>query len=365
MLRSINYKRLYSRFGLNIKYGFKWNKPLLLSRLAYNGFKLAMGRAPLLRTVDFAPTYACNYRCEHCFASKFRDMDARLEMTLDDYRSCADQCMDLGAVHFAFQGGEPLVLSHLEDIIRACSPSKNLIAITTNASLLTVKRIRTLKQAGVDLFTISLDSGSADKHDGFRGVTGAFKRAVQAAKDALDEGVNVTFNAVVTHQSLYDDGLMTLIRFTEKLGTKLNVLYAVPVGEWSENESTLLTQEDKNYVQTLFDTYPHLRRDLDANYVKYGCGAMKEVVYIDCYGDVMACPFIHASIGNCMDEPMVRIWRRGMEIDHFKGYAPVCLAAEDHHFIKEHLLKSCRSSVLPVPGKVMFPDMGKHSQDIG
>ena len=353
----INWRRLYSRYGLNLKYGFKLNKPLLLRRLAHNGVRLLFGRGPLLRTVDFAPTYACNARCVHCFASKFRRTNQRKELTVSDYHRCAQESMRLGATHFAFQGGEPLLLKNLDQIIRACYPDRNLIAITTNAILLTPKRIKQLKEVGVDLFTISLDSGDPGKHDAFRRHKGAFDRAVQAAKDALRLGVSVTFNAVVNHQSLYDNGLLKLIHFSHDLGVKLNILYAVPIGEWAEDESILLTPEDNKYIDQLFASYPHLRRDLDANYVVRGCGAVKEVIYINCYGDVMPCPYVHASIGNLLDEPMERMWRRGMEIDHFREYAPICLAAEDLHFIREHLAKANHADQLPIPWSVMFPEI--------
>lgn len=353
----MNWRRFYSRYGLNLKYGFKFRKPKHTARVAFNLLRLLSGQGPLLRTVDFAPTYACNYNCTHCFASKFKRPISRKELSISDYQRCAEECMELGAVHFAFQGGEPLLVKSLEDIIRVCYPERNLIAITTNAFLLTRKRIENLKRAGADLFTISLDSGYREKHDAFRRHRGAYDRAVQATKDAMNLGMAVTFNAVVSHQTLYDDGLLKLIHFTRNLRVKLNIIYAVPIGEWAGDQSLILTTEDTRYIDKLFASYPHLRRDLDANYMVRGCGAMKEVIYVNCYGDVMACPFIHASIGNFMDEPMVQIWRRGMKIDHFREYETVCLAAEDKHFICEHLTKACHAERLPIPGHVMFPEI--------
>jgi len=362
MQNTWNWHRLYSRFGLNIKYGFRINKPLLLSRVAYNLLRLMVKRQPLLRTVDFAPTYACNFNCVHCFAVDFKKIDSRKIMTIEDYQRCAGEAMQLGAVHFAFQGGEPLILKNLEDIIRACQPHKNLIAVTTNALLLNRQRIAQLKKVGVDLFTISLDSGDAEMHDSFRRHKGAYNQAIQAAKDALDLGINVTFNAVVSHQSVHDVNFLNLVQYTRNMGVKLNILFAVPIGAWKDDESIILTPEDKEYLNKLFASFSHLRRDLDANYLAHGCGAMKEVIYVDCYGDIMPCPYIHASMGNILDAPLETIWRRGLKIDHFREYAPICLAAEDYHFIREHLSKACHAGSLPVAGDLMFPEMSRKSK---
>jgi MoaA/NifB/PqqE/SkfB family radical SAM enzyme len=271
--------------------------------------------------------------------------------------------MALGAVHFAFQGGEPLVLDNLEEIIGACYPDRNVIAVTTNATLLTISRVHSLRKAGVDLFTISLDSGNPEDHDSFRRHPGAYNKVMEAVRIAREEGVNVTFNAVVSHNNVHSEGLLSLIRMTAGMGVKLNLLYAVPIGEWMNRKDILLTSEDVRCLDRLFESYCHLRRDLDANYQVFGCGAMKEVLYIDCYGDVMPCPYIHASIGNVLEEPLAAIWQRGQTIDHFKAYVPICLAAEDPHFIAEHLSATHEAGRLPVEGARMFPELKASSGD--
>lgn len=265
--------------------------------------------------------------------------------------------MELGAVHFAFQGGEPLILDELEEIIRACQPERNLIAITTNTLLLTPKRIASLKKCGVDMFTISLDGGTPARHDTLRGKDGLFKQVLAAARNALAAGVNVTFNTVVSHDTLYDSGLIELIHLSKSLNTKLNLLYAVPIGNWAGKNGVVLTEADKRYLDRLFVCYHHLRRDLDANYRTYGCGAMKEVLYINCYGDVMPCPFIHASFGNVMHQSLASIWQSGLTLEMFRTYAPICLAAEDHDFIHQRLAVANSADRLPVAMDKMFPEL--------
>jgi MoaA/NifB/PqqE/SkfB family radical SAM enzyme len=74
-------------------------------------------------------------------------------------------------------GGEPLLRNDLEKIVQAWRvPNRApFIVVTTNATLLNLDRYRSLKEAGVDEFSISLDYPD-ERHDEFRGVPGLFRK---------------------------------------------------------------------------------------------------------------------------------------------------------------------------------------------
>lgn len=93
---------------------------------------------------------------------------------------------------------------------------------------------------------------------------------------------------------------------------------------------------------------PYIRTDFDANFVSWGCGALKEILYLTPYGDVLPCPFMHISFGNAKDEPIDVIRGRGLENEFFEGYHKKCLVAEDRDFIEKYLSKMHDVKNLPL-----------------
>ncbi|MDR3641685.1 MAG: radical SAM protein [Humidesulfovibrio sp.] len=346
---------------LNLRYAFRPGKPLLTLRLAAAVLKSWILGRPPLRYVDFAIDFACNLRCDHCFAQALID-PARTRMTPQDYRAVARQAMAMGAVNFSFQGGEPLLCSELPEIIKACSPHKNLISVTTNGTLLTQDRLEQLKALGVDILTVSLDSSIAAEHDSFRGVPGSYERTVAGVDRALAAGFRVSLGTVVTHASLRGPGLAGLIKFARDRGLLLYLILPVPAGKWMAASSMMLTQEDEGYVDELTRESPFIRIDFQANLGGYGCGAAKEILYLTPYGDVLPCPFMHISFGNARTELLAEIRAKMLANRYLDHYHGKCLVSTDAQFIKEHLSRTFTAGRLPMPAEQAFApqSQGEH-----
>jgi MoaA/NifB/PqqE/SkfB family radical SAM enzyme len=58
--------------------------------------------------------------------------------------------------------------------------------ISTNGTLITPEVARLLAEAGIGYVGVSLDAAAPERHDAFRGVTGAHARALQGLKNARD-----------------------------------------------------------------------------------------------------------------------------------------------------------------------------------
>ena len=338
---------------LNFKYAFRPRKPWLVGRLAWAVIRSYLFRRSTLRYVDFAIDFACNLRCEHCFAAALQ-APGRRQMMLDDYARVAKECMELGAVNFSFQGGEPLLFKQLGDIIAACRPHLNVVSVSTNGTLLTAERVANLKQMGVDILTISLDSAIAEEHDRFRGVVGTFAKTMAGIRLALKEKLRVTLGTVVTHQTLRSEGIAGLIRLAQELRVLLYFIWPVRAGHWLGNQEILLTPEDLEYIDELTRTSPYLRTDLQANMGFYGCGAVKEILYLTPYGDVLACPFLHISLGNIFQESVRTIRDRALKNPYFATYQPNCLASTDAAFIDKYLSKTFTAQQLPIAWNEVF-----------
>lgn len=355
IISRFNLGRMYSRYILSIKYGLKLNKPRLLLQILSNYFRIPFGYLPL-RTIDFAPTYQCNFQCKHCFASFLED-HSKTPLTIANYKNIADDAANLGAVHIAFQGGEPLILKDLGDLIEAIDPSRFIVSITTNGYLLTKEKMIEFKNRGVDMLTISIDSGIPEEHDTFRGTKGAFERAVNAIKLAMENGIGVCINTLVSHETIYSDGLKEIIALCDRLGIKLTLILPAMAGKWREAFTMRLDKKDYCYLNQLLKRFPFIRRDLDANYLYWGCGAVKEMLYINLYGDVFPCSFIHCCLGNIKEERLSKIRERGLKIEEFKHYHHNCLAAEDMNFIERRMCATIGREKLPIEFSEMFPEV--------
>jgi MoaA/NifB/PqqE/SkfB family radical SAM enzyme len=285
--------------------------------------------------VDLAIGFDCNLQCEHCFASALKN-DSRRKITPAEYKQIVKQAMKLGAVNFSFQGGEPILYPELPEFIKNSYPDRNLISVTTNATLLDEHKLLALKKAGVDILTISLDSAIPEEHDCFRGVKGAFNKTFNAIKLALKNGINVTLGAVVSHKNIRSQGLIDLIELAHKLNVIIFLALAVPLGKWAHNEDIILTEDDCAYLYNLVKKYPLLRTDFEANFIQWGCGAVKEILYLTPYGDVLGCPFLHFSLGNIFEESLKSIRDRALKNPYFDHYHRLCLAAEDREFMKKY-----------------------------
>jgi len=275
-------------------------------------------------------------------------------MTVDDYARVASECMSLGAVNFSFQGGEPLLFQGLGSIMAACHPTRNVISVTTNGTLLTPERVAELKRWGVDILTVSLDSAIADEHDRFRGVPGTFEKTMAGIKLALQEGLRVTLGTVVTHQTVRSEGIAALTRLAEELKVVLYFILPVPAGRWAKNREMRLTPEDLAYIDELTQHSTYLRTDFQANFGPYGCGAVKEILYLTPYGDVLPCPFLHISLGNVLEEPVNAIRNRALQNPYFAAYYQKCLASTDEEFIERYLSKTFEAAELPLRWDEVF-----------
>ncbi len=323
------------KYLINFRYAFRIKKPLLIARLISTYLKIIFLRRRPLRYVDFAIGFACNLNCEHCFATALQD-DSRRKIAPAEYRRVVEEAMRLGAVNFSFQGGEPLLYPELLEFIENSHPDRNLISVTTNGTLLDERKIGELKRAGVDILTVSLDSADPEIHDRFRGCPGSFAKTVSAIKLALENGLNVTLGAVVSRQNVRSREIINLIELAHELNVIIFLALAAPLGKWAQRGDVVLTPDDRSYLDRLRKSYPLLRTDFEANYVHRGCGAVKEILYLTPYGDVLGCPFLHFSLGNIFEEELAAIRERALRNPYFARYHHLCLAAEDRKFMEKY-----------------------------
>jgi hypothetical protein len=140
-----------------------------------------------------------------------------------------------------------------------------------------------------------------------------------------------------------------MIELTEELGVWCYFNLAVPAGNWRAQSELLFRPEDRVEMERIFAEHPHCRVDLTSNWLRYGCGAVKEKLYLTAYGDVIPCPFIQVGLGNLRHENVSVVRQRALRLPEFAEYSPICLAAEDRNFIERCPCYTQEAKHLPVP----------------
>ncbi len=329
-------------------------KPLVFEKIMKYAEKVKKGES--IAILQFQYDYTCNFNCQHCDITKLRLKAGRRFFTIKDVKELSRQADEMGLAHIVITGGEPLVFPDFDEIVKAIDPQKFYITSDTNGWFLDAKKAKHLKSIGLDKIQLSLDSLSVTEHDEFRRRAGSHERALRAIDASLDAGLNIILATVVTKQRVRSQEFIDFLEFAKKKGVGVFVTYAKPVGEWEGNFNVLVDKDDMDYLRSLekkYDVFTHLTPAYGLN---LGCIAVKRMVSITKYGDVMPCPYIHVSLGNFFEEPLKDIIARGMKIKHFAKFVDTCLIAEDRKFINEIEVKKISGKPLPVPYCQVFTE---------
>ncbi|MGE3980847.1 MAG: radical SAM/SPASM domain-containing protein [Candidatus Omnitrophota bacterium] len=319
---------------------------VVLPRIAKDYFDLLVLKKKVLRKVDIAIIAGCNAKCKFCFATTLEN-DQSPQLSLEEVKSIITQSIKLGAFTFEFIGGEPLMCHHLCDAIRFAKKSRSLVAVTTNGVLLTKKKVLELKEAGLDVVQISLDSADHKEHDESRGIKGCYEKIMQAIPWIRESGIELMLSTVATNQNLENDGLMKVIKFAEQLNVPITVNPASKSGEWRGKENILLTEKNKEAFHKIVRT-SHARWAGQVNFLGDGCPCGKEIIYITAFGHVIPCAFIQISYGNIRNESLEQIWDRLQAHKLVSERKKTCIAALDKNFIDQYINPLDRVENLPV-----------------
>ena len=186
--------------------------PMFLAKYAW----LTARRMPVL--VNFEVTLRCNARCGFCDYWK-TDPSARSQ----ELASYADAARFFSPMLVTFTGGEPLLRKDLESLVSAVARAVRLqyIILLTHGGMLSVDRARSLWDAGVNQFNISLDYLDG-RHDEARGIRGLTQRILTTVQGMRSAGIDsIRFNTVVKRDNL--DQIMPIVRLAVELGCGVNL----------------------------------------------------------------------------------------------------------------------------------------------
>jgi len=218
-------------------------------------------------------TRACNLNCIHCYAKAVHQSRDK-ELTTEEGFNLIDDLATFGVPVLLFSGGEPLLRPDLIELTRYAVSKGIRAVISTNGTLITEEKATLLKNAGVSYVGISLD-GLEQVNDHFRGVKGAFKKALNGIKNCqkvdLKVGLRFTINKLNINQV---PGIFDL---AEKMSIERICFYHLVYSGRGSN----LVDHDLSHTETRKIVDIIMDRTMDM----YARGLKKEVLTVDNHAD--------------------------------------------------------------------------------
>ena len=300
-----------------------------------------------LRLVAWEITRNCNLACVHCRASATMgpysgELQTPAALRLLNQIAEVEKCIVI------LTGGEPLLR---KDIFKVAAHGSQLglrMVMAVNGTLVTAENAGRMADAGIQRLSISIDGATAEKHDAFRGVKGAFEGALRGIELIKKAGIDFQINTTVTRANVKE------IPRIEDLAVDLgaiahHIFLLVPTGRGKyisdqtitaeEYERTLhwfYDQRDRTHLQLKATCAPHYYRilrqrareegkkvdfkthGLDA--VTRGCLGGTGFCFISHTGIVQPCGFLHVDSGDVTRQSFADIWRHSKVFIDLRNY---------------------------------------------
>jgi radical SAM protein with 4Fe4S-binding SPASM domain len=231
-----------------------------LSPAPEQAHKLAKSAKERRPVVVWNCTRTCNLRCVHCYS----DSEAKKYPGELSSQEAWKMILDLGKYQIPtllFSGGEPLLRKDLFALAYEARSMGTHTVISTNGTLIDEKMADHIVESRLSYVGISLD-GVGETNDRFRGMEGAFRRAVRGMRFLVERGQKVGLRMTLTRQNAHD--LNQIFDFIEKEGIRRACFYhLVPSGR-GHSLVDLTPEEARGAVDTILErTRDFYQRGLD------------------------------------------------------------------------------------------------------
>ena len=231
------------------------------------------GNAPHMRVLDaglrrpivvWSTTRTCNLKCVHCYTDS-ENKKYNNELTTEEGLKLIDSLASFKIPSLLFSGGEPLIRKDIFTLFDRAANKGIRPVISTNGTLIDKETAKNIKNAGIVYVGISLD-GMEDVNDNFRGVKGAFSKAMKGFENCIAAGQRVGLRLTLTRQNYLD--LNRIFDFIEREGINRACFYhLVYSGRGKDLYKDDLTHSESRDAMNIIlaRTKDYFKRGLDIN----------------------------------------------------------------------------------------------------
>jgi radical SAM protein with 4Fe4S-binding SPASM domain len=261
-------------------------------------------------------------KCSHCYINATEEKLDN-ELTTEEGKAFIDQICQVSKPLLVLSGGEPLLRKDLFELIKYGTDKGLKMGLGSNGYLIDDTIAKKLKDAGIATVSISLDSNVPAQHDDFRGVKGAFEKAVHACRALRKNDVLVQVNATLTHNNYNQiDDIMSL---AEEIGVEnFHLFFLVPTGRGKKltdispkkyedmisNTFAKVAKHKLNVRPSCAPQFMRIAKKMGLDMKQWIRGCIAGLYYCRIYpnGDVTPCPYLPIKLGNVREENFKEIW---------------------------------------------------------
>jgi heme b synthase len=312
---------------------------------------------PQLRLLAWEVTRTCNLSCVHCRAAAI-DKPYPDEFSTQECRGLLDEVVSFASPIIILTGGEPLLRRDIFEIASYGTAKGLRMVLATNGTLLDGGTSRRLRDSGIQRVSISIDGATAESHDRFRQVEGAFAGAIRGMTFLKEAGLEFQINTTVSRVNLEE--LPAIQNLAVELGAVAHHIFLlVPTGrakdfreqeiDAADYERTLHWFYDQRHrvpLQLKATCAPHYQRimreraraegetitvkthGLDA--VSRGCLGGSSFLFVSHVGQVQPCGYLELDCGNVRQMRLGEIYRSSpllqnlRNVDCYRGKCGIC-----------------------------------------
>jgi heme b synthase len=205
-----------------------------------------------LRLVAWEVTRSCNLNCRHCRAAAEKGPYAG-EFSTAECETLLRNIAGFAKPIIILTGGEPMLRPDIYHIAEFGTSLGLRMVMAPCGKLLTEDTCLKIKAAGIQRISLSLDGATAQTHDAFRRVTGAFDSVMQGIAAARKTGLEFQINTTITKLNV--DELPAIFDLAITLGAvSFHPFLLVPTGRGKElSDQEIAPAEYERVLNWIYD----------------------------------------------------------------------------------------------------------------
>ena len=306
------------------------------------------------RLIAWEVTRTCNLACIHCRASA-KEGPYSGELSTDEGFRLLEDIASFSRPIIIMTGGEPLLRP---DVFELAAHGHRLglrMVMSSNGTTITGDLADKISKSGIKRLSISLDGATAETHDDFRMVKGAFEGTLRGIELIKKAGLEFQINTTITQRNLAE------LSVIQELACRLeaaahHIFLLVPTGRGKDLADQAISPAD--YEKTLHWFYDqrekvplHLKATCAPQYYRIlrqraraegkavtrdtfgldamtqGCLGAQSFAFISHRGEVQICGYLEVDCGNVRHESFRHIWHHSpvfLAVRNIDGYEGRC-----------------------------------------
>jgi heme b synthase len=314
-----------------------------------------------VKWIAWETTRRCNLKCVHCRSSSELAVQGHPDFSFEEATRVIDDISAYASPVMVLSGGEPLLRDDIFDIAKYGNDKGLRMCMATNGTLVTPEIADRIKEADIKMVSLSLDGSSAEIHDNFRNVPGAFDGTINAMDLFNERGIKFLINSSFTKRN--QEEIPKIYKLAKKKGaTAWYMFMIVPTGRGEDIMNELISKEDyeellkwhyeleKNedemlvrptcapsYYRVVLEQAKEKGDDFKRRTLQFstggskGCLAGQLICLIDVDGEVLPCSYFPKSAGNIREKSFKDIWENSelfKDMRDWKSYKGRCGSCE-------------------------------------